>query len=236
MARLIWPNQDPIGRTFLIGDFVRAEVVGVAGDVKVRGLREAALPQAYFPLALVLGGDAAKVLSVKAAGDARALLPAIRGHLRAMDSTLALSRVRTMDDVQSDGMASTTVQTWLLGVFAAVAATLTAVGLYSVLGFLVVQRRHELGIRIALGAGGGELLRMVLTRATVIVATGLVVGLGAALWLGRLLRGLLFGVAANDAATFAAVLALVVLIAAAASILPARRAMTVDPIAALRQE
>ena len=142
-----------------------------------------------------------------------------------------------MDEVIADGMADTTLQTWLLGTFAAIAAVLAAVGLYSVMGFLVVQRRHELGVRIALGAGRRQILaagararrdgrrRGADRRASARRCR-----------LARLMRGLLFGVAADDVATFAAVAGLVVLVASLACVVPARRAMRVSPILALRQD
>ncbi len=161
-----------------------------------------------------------------------ALVPAIRAHVAALDPTPAVANPRTMDEVIADGMAGTTVQTWLLGTFAALAAALAAVGLYSVLAFLVAQRRHEIGLGIALGAWRRDLLRLVLVHATKLIAAGVV----AALWLTRLIRGLLFGVAANVLLMFALVSCLLVLVAFAACAVPALRAMRVDPIVALRHE
>jgi putative ABC transport system permease protein len=181
MAQVVWPNADPIGRSFVLGGVIRAEVVGVAGDVKTRGIREETGPQAYFAFPGALDDAGPSVLTVKAIGDPLALLPAIRGHVGALDSTLAVAEIRTMDQVIADGMASTTLQTWLLGTFAAIAAVLAAVGLYSVMGFLVAQRRHELGVRIALGAGRLQIVRLVLAHAAGLVAAGVIVGLGAAL-------------------------------------------------------
>jgi putative ABC transport system permease protein len=236
MARIVWPNEDPVGRSFVLGGVILAEVVGVAGDVKNLGIREEAGPQAYFAFPGALGDAGPSVLTVKAIGDPLALLPAIRRHVGALDSTLAVAEVRTMDEVIADGMAGTTLQAWLLGTFAAIAAVLAAVGLYSVMGFLVVQRRHELGVRIALGAGRRQILGLVCAHAATVVAVGLAVGVGAALSLTRLMRGLLFGVAADDVATFAGVVGLVGLVASVACVVPARRAMGVSPILTLRQD
>jgi putative ABC transport system permease protein len=143
---------------------------------------------------------------------------------------------RSMDDVVPDGMLDTSLQTGLLGTFAVLAVVLAAVGLYSVMAFLVAQRRHEIGIRMALGASQPDLLRLVLGHAAKLIAVGVLAGLGAALWLTRLIQGLLFGVASNDLSTFAAVSCLLVLVALAACAIPARRAMRVDPIVALRYE
>jgi len=236
MARLVWPKQDPIGRTFIIGGALSVQVVGVVGDVKVRGVRDQALPQAYFPFTAALDGPGSRQLVVKSAVPPMTLLSPIRAHVNALDSTLAVVEPRTMEDVIADGMADTSLQTWLLGTFAALAVVLAAVGLYSVMAFLVAQRRHEIGIRTALGAARGDLLMLVLGHATKLIVVGVLAGLGAALWLTRLIQSLLFGVAANDLPTFAAVSVLLVLVSLGACAIPVWRAMRVDAIVALRYE
>ena len=236
MARLVWPGQDAVGKTFVMGGALNVEVIGVVADVKVRGLRQGVLPHAYFPFVGALDWPGSRYLEVRTAGSPMAVLPALRGHVNALDSSLALIEPRTMEDVLADDMQDTTLQAWLLGAFAALAVMLAAVGLYSVMAFLVAQRRHEIGIRMALGAGRAELLRLVLGHGTKLIAVGLVVGLGAALWLTRLIQNLLFGVGATDVSTFAAVSAVLVLVALAACAIPARRATRVDPIVALRYE
>jgi predicted permease len=236
MARLIWSDQDPLGRTFIMGGVIAAKVVAVVGDVKATGLRDAVPPQAYLAFPGSLRGNSNRILVVKSDRDPAALLPAIRAHLNSLDPTLAVVNPRTMDDVISDGMADTSMQTWLIGIFAMVAAVLAAVGLYSVMAFLVAQRGHELGVRVALGAAPADLAQHVMGRAARLVAIGLAAGLASALWLTRLMRSLLFGVAANDLATFVGVAALLALVAAVACAVPTRRAMRVDPIVALRQD
>lgn len=236
MARLVWGEQDPVGRTFILGGALTVQVIGVVGDAKVRGIRSEILPQAFFPFTAALDGPGGRYLAVRAAAAPTTLLAPIRAHIGALDPTLAVVAPRTMDDVISDGMRDTSLQTWLLGTFAAVAAVLAAVGLYSVMAFLVSQRRHEIGIRVALGAGRPELVRLVLGHAAKLIAVGVLAGLGAALWLTRLLRGLLFGVASNDLSTFVVVSCLLVVVALVACAIPARRAMRVDPIVALRHE
>jgi putative ABC transport system permease protein len=236
MARIIWGKQDPVGRTFLLGGVITARVIGVVADSKVGEIRREALPAACFPFAGSLGNPGGRYLSVRTDGSPTSVLAPIRAQLGAIDPTLAVAHPRTMDEVLADGMRDEGFLAWLLGTFAAVAAVLAAVGLYSVMAFLVAQRRREIGIRIALGAGQGELLRFVLGHAAKLIAAGLLAGLGAAWWLTRLLHGLLFGVAPSDPSTFVIVSTLLVVVALAACVVPARRAMRVDPIVALRCE
>jgi putative ABC transport system permease protein len=236
MARVVWPKQDPIGRVFVMGGGLNAEVIGVVGDVKSSGLRSDVPPAAYLAFPGALDEPGGRILTVKTDAPPMTILPTIRANIAALDSGLAMVEPRTMDDVIADNMADTRLQTWLLGAFATLAVVLAAVGLYSVMAFLVAQRKHEIGIRMALGAGHGDLARLVLGHAARLVGIGVAAGLGAAFWLTRLIRGLLFGVAANDAPTFAAVAALLAFVALAACAIPAWRAMRVDPIVALRYE
>ena len=236
MAQLVWPKEDPIGKLFVIGGALEVRVIGVASDVNVQGLRDEKRPQAYLPFAAAVADSGFLNLVVKTDSRPLGMLPAIRQQLASLDPTLAIINPRTMNDVVADGMADTTLQTWLLGAFAAIALLLAGVGLYSVMASLVAQRRHEIGVRTALGAQPGDLLRLVLGHATWLTAIGLAVGLATAFALTRLLRGLLFGVAATDATTFVAVSGLVVLVALLACVVPARRATRVDPIIALRVE
>jgi putative ABC transport system permease protein len=239
MARLVWPGgQDPIGRSFVLGGVVNVQVIGVAGDAKARDIRSGNLPQAYFPFPGALAGPSPGPgnLTIRASGEPMALLRSIRADVAALDPTLAVVDPRTMDDVIADGMADTTLQTWLLMTFAAVAVVLAAVGLYSVMTFLVAERRHEMGLRIALGAGRRDLLRLVLGHAAKLIGIGLLAGVAAAWWLTRSIQGLLFGVTATDLPTFTAVSGLLVLVSLAACAVPAWRAMRADPIVALRYE
>lgn len=236
MARIVWGSKDPVGRTFLLGGVITARVVGVVADSKVREVRGEALPQACFPFAGSLGNPGGRYLSIRTGGSPTSFLTPIRAHLAAIDPTLAVAEPRTMEEVLAEGTRDEGFLTWLLGTFAVVAAVLAAVGLYSVMAFLVAQRQREIGIRVALGAGQGELLRFVLGHAAKLITAGVVTGLGAALWLTRLLRGLLFGVGPSDLSTFAVVSSLLVVVALAACAVPARRAMRIDPIVALRGE
>jgi ABC-type antimicrobial peptide transport system permease subunit len=143
---------------------------------------------------------------------------------------------RTMDQVIAESMEDTSVQTLLLGVFAALAMILAAVGIYGVMAYVVTQQTHEIGIRMALGAQRADVLRMVLSQGGKLTALGVCVGVAAALGLTSLMRSLLFGVQFTDPATFATVVVLLVAVALAACYIPARRAMRVDPMVALRYE
>jgi putative ABC transport system permease protein len=236
MAEFVWPGQDPIGRTFIAGGQLPVTVIGVVGDVSVRGVRGGRLPEVYYPFAGALTRAVPRQVSVKATLPPAAVTNAIRQRVRALDSTLALIRPRTMNDVVSEGMSDTTTQAWLLGVFAGLAVLLACVGLYSVMAFLVAQRTHEIGIRTALGASPGDLMGLVYRHSGRLIVIGLVAGIGAALWLTRLLQSQLYGVAPNDPATFVSAAVLLTLIALAACGIPAWRAMRVSPITALRYE
>jgi putative ABC transport system permease protein len=236
MARMIWPNQDPIGKIFKTGGLLPARVIGVVGDVKEWGIREAVVPQAYFPATGALNLNWSWRLTVKTTAAPLNSLGAIRSSLGALDNSLALFKPRTMDDVISESMQDTSLQTFLLAVFAALAALLAVVGLYSVMAYLVTQRTHEIGVRMALGAQQTDVLQLVLRHGSKLILIGVGTGIVAALALTRLMSSLLFGVTATDPATFAAVAILLATVAVAACYIPARRASRVDPMVALRYE
>jgi putative ABC transport system permease protein len=237
MARLYWPNQDAVGKVFTTGGILPVRVIGVVGDVKEFGIREAAIPEAYFAATGALDNvDRSWCLTVKTSVPPTSTLGAIRSNLTALDSSLAVFKPRTMDDVISESMQDLSLQTVLLGVFAALAALLAAVGLYSVMAYLVTQRTHEIGVRMALGAQQGDVLQLVLRQGSKLILIGVGAGIAAALALTRLMSSLLFGVTASDPATFAGVAVLLAAVAVAACYIPARRASRVDPMVALRYE
>ena len=235
MARTFWRNQDPVGRSFHSMD-VKVTVIGVVRNVREYGIRGKQMPQAYFPITfdLAVGGEG--YLTVRTRVTPLAVLPAIRGHVHALDSGLAVFRAQTMEEIIADNIQDATVQTFLLGSFAVLALVLAAVGLYGVMAYLVTQRTREIGIRMAVGAREIDVLRLIMKHGAALTIAGLVIGLFAAIGLTRFLATLLYGVGATDPLTFACVAALLALVAFTAYYIPARRATRVDPMVALRYE
>ena len=238
-AHRMWPNDDPIGKRMWAGQGSAgsgdaSEVVGVVSDVRYRAIETAPAPDVYLPLAQSY--QSRMRLFVRTPLDPATLAPAIAREVRALDANLPLSELKTMDDRVADAMWRTRIGAWLLSAFAALALLLTAIGIFGVMAQAVAQRTAEIGIRMALGAQARDVLSLVLRRAAVVTAAGLVIGAGLALLLTRLLAALLYGVEPGDPATFVSVAALLGVIALAAGYIPARRATRVDAIAALRAE
>jgi putative ABC transport system permease protein len=235
LAKTEWPNSDPIGKIIqfgnMDGDLTPFIVVGVVGDI--REARLDAAPQPVF----YANARQRKVssFSVVIQGDARpgSVIAAARRIVRELAPSLP-PRFRMLDDVVSTSVAQRRFSLVLLGVFGAAALLLAMMGVYSVVAYLVAQREHEIGIRVALGAQRGDVLGLVLRHGAMLTLAGLVVGVGAALALTRLLAGLLYGVTPTDPVSFAAVVALLFAVALTASYLPARRATRVDPMRVLR--
>jgi putative ABC transport system permease protein len=237
MAQTFWPEQNPVGKTFMNGGQVQTTVVGVVGDVKEWGIADKTIPEAYYPLTQALAwGPIAGHLVVKTSTPPMSVLGALREDVRELDNSLAIFQPRTMDEVISDNMQGTSLMTFLLGTLAALAVLLAAVGIYGVMAYLVAQRTHEIGVRMALGAQQSNVLGMVMAQGAKLTCMGVAIGIGAAYGLTRLMTALLYGVSASDPLTFVAVAVLLALVAAAACYVPARRAMRVDPMAALRHE
>ena len=236
MARDFWPNQNVVGKT-LKAFGMNEQIVGVVGDAKEwDDIRHAPLPQMYLPISMVLDVRGDCYLTVKTRVEPASLAPVLRRKLSGLDSGLALFRVRTMDAVVEGVTQAAGYQTMLLSSLAAFALLLAALGIYGVMAYAVTQRRHEFGIRMALGAEPGDVLRIVMIQGTRLALAGVVLGGLAALLLARLIATLVFGVSVYDPVTFAAAALLLFAVALAACYLPARRAMRVDPMTALRYE
>ena len=237
-VRQYWPNQDPLGRHFKMA-FADRTVAGVVGDIRVRGLERSSEPQVYLCYRQVqdawLTFYAPKDLAIRAARPA-ALLPAVRRIVHEADAEQPISDVRMMNDIVDAETASRVAQVRVLGAFAAIAFLLAGVGIHGLLSFAVSQRRREIGVRIALGARPGEIVRMVVRQAVWLACAGAVPGLVLAYAAGRALEGLLAGVRPDDALTLASAIALCAITTVLGSLVPAVRAVGVDPIAAIRAE
>ncbi|HEV2298352.1 MAG TPA: ABC transporter permease [Candidatus Acidoferrales bacterium] len=239
MAKTFWPNQDPIGKTYRsFGDSGPVTtVIGVVGDERQWGIRDKSIPENYFPLTRALDDPGYRGrISIKTAVPPTSILTAVRSDIGELDGSLALFYVRTMEEVIADNMQDTTLQTFLLGTFAALAMILAAVGLYGVMSYLVTQRTHEIGIRVALGAQESDVVKLVIGQGAKLVFIGVAIGIAAALAATQLMSTLLFGITATDALTYVSVAVLLSVVALAACYIPARRAMRVDPMVALRYE
>ncbi len=245
-ARMYFPGEDPIGqRIHLAGFGVQAEIVGVARHIKQWGLdaddSSAIEAQFYYPfmqLPAKLFPSGATVVAVvlRTAGDPAAVMGAVREVARQLDRGDVIYNVATMGEVVSNSFASRRLAMTLLSSFAALALILACVGIYGVVSYLVSQRTQEIGVRVALGAQRADVLRLVIGQGAKMALAGIALGMAAALALTRFLEHQIFGVSVHDSLTFAGVAALLAIVAGAACFIPARRALRVDPIVALRCE
>ncbi len=238
-ARQFFTEVDPIGQRLLKSpwwDFQTGEweIVGVVGDVKMDGL-ESGTPWAwYFPHQQMPFND--MYVFASTAGDPLALAPSVRNAVWSLDPNLPVENIQTLDGIRSASVAAQRFQMALLGIFAALAIILAAVGVYGVLSYAVAQRTREIGVRLSLGARTSDVLRLVIKQGMGLSLIGLALGIGGALALTRLTGSLLFGVSPTDPATFVAVASTLTLVALAACAVPALRASRVDPVTALRAE
>jgi putative ABC transport system permease protein len=236
MAKRYWPNEDPIGKRLKFDDpnFKSPwfSIIGVVADVRQEGLETAPGLMAYTPS----DGFWLDDLVIHSKSDPRALLSAVRAEVRAADSHLAIGQFGVLSDLLELRESQRKFNALLLGSLAFIALLLAAVGIYGTVSYWVKQRTPEIGIRMALGADQQSIFRLVVTRGMHFILGGLALGIAGALAATRLIASLLFGVTANDPATFAAIGLLLALVAFAACWIPARRAMRVDPIVALRYE
>ena len=238
-ARRYWPGRDPIGQRLRLhvgisGREPVREIVGVVGDVKLRAIDSAPAAVAYVPHGQYVADT--MTVFVRGMGNPMALLPMVKSQLAGIDREIALARVRPATEIVAASVSDPRFRMTLLGLFAAMALVLAAVGLYGVMAYAVSQRRGEIGVRMALGADRRDVLRLVLAQGMLPVAIGMAAGLAAAGALTKVMSGLLYEVNPLDPVTYVGVAVVLSVVAAIACYIPARRATLVDPLAALRAE
>jgi putative ABC transport system permease protein len=234
-AKKFWPKGDALGKRVTFDNPKKnpkwITIVGVVGDIRHFGLDIDPKPETYVPFAQE--SYFTTIYVVRSNQDPRTLVPAIQRQIQAIDPAVPLANVRGFENLIADSIAPRRLSVVLLGVFAGVAVLLASVGMYGVMSFLVVQRTHEIGVRMALGAQRGDVLKLVLSRSLKLVCAGSIIGLIVALMSTHTLRALLYSVSAFDGATFALVTILLGAVALAASYLPAMRATRADPMVVL---
>ncbi|MGH9935182.1 MAG: FtsX-like permease family protein [Blastocatellia bacterium] len=245
LAHRYWPNGNPLGAHLRINDNNQGprlvEIVGVVGDVKHLSLDGEPAPHIYLPLHQthedqVVWLTNSQYWLLRTTIDPLTLSAAVRREIQAVDREAPTSNMRTMEQYLAASVAPRRFNLWLLTVFAGAALALAATGLYGVISYGVAQRRHEIGIRMALGARASDVLKLVIGQGIRLALAGVALGLLAALALTRLMKNLLFNVSATDPLTFLVIAALLVFMALLACFVPARRAAKVNPIIALRGE
>jgi putative ABC transport system permease protein len=235
MAQQFYRNENPLGQRIQMANGSKpAEIVGIVGDVRDQELESKGRPAVYEPAAQVPFG--AMYFGVRTDADPAGLIASVRAVMRELDSELPLDAVGTVDMLVSTSLSQRRFAMLLMAIFAGLALALAMVGIYGVISYSVTQATQEIGIRMALGAGRAHVLRIVFGYAGLLMAAGLVVGIGAALSTGRMLSTQLFDVKPGDPVTLAAVAGVLLATGLAACLIPAWRAMRVDPLVALRNE
>jgi predicted permease len=237
MARKVWPAEEPIGKRVRMGSNTSAPwstVVGVVGDIRHAGLDEEPAPEMY--ISYLQGPPVAPFIVIRTAGDPAAIGGAVRAELSALDKDLVVYDLRTMTEIRSASLAQRRFITLLVSAFGAMALLIAAIGVYGVMALVVTERTHEMGVRVALGAAPRQVLGLVVRQGLVLAILGVAIGAGASVAVTPTIAGQLYGVGAIDPATLAVVSSLLVGVAVVASAVPARRAMRVDPVKALRYE
>jgi predicted permease len=238
-ARKYFPGENPLGRHIQVrlGDDVFEqsvrEIVGVVGNTRLKGLTDGAQPEYYLPYAQAVVTN--PYLVIRTSGNPLALQDAVRAAVQQMDKGVPVSQVSTLEDYVSKSAAQPRFQTFLLSCFAGMALILAAIGLYGLLSYVVVQRRCEIGVRMALGAQRTDILRHIIRRGLILTLAGVIAGLAIAFVVTQALTGMLYGIRSSDPVTFAAMAAVLLLVSVAASGLPAYRAARMNPNQALRE-
>ncbi len=236
MADTFWPGESPIGQRFMFhGQIDRPlTVVGVASYAKVSTLGEDPTPLVYMPIEQEYSGT--MLLMSRTEGDPLALADAVRREIRALDPEMPIFGITTLGDQVDASLFPTRIGAGMLGVFGALGLTLAAIGLYGVMNYSVARRTREIGIRMALGANSTGVMRLVVQHALLLVAVGLIVGIGLAALMGRQMASMLYGISGTDLFAFGGTSLMLLLVASVASLVPALRATRVDPVRALKFE
>jgi putative ABC transport system permease protein len=238
MVRRFFPKGDAVGRRIKYGNLASGgpwmTIVGVVGDTRRTGYDRPVRPETYLPHAQSPSGGL--MLVVRTTGDPQAVVTPLREVVRSIDPNIAMQASQPLEALLVEMTAQRRLNTLLLSVFAGVAALLAAIGIYGVIAYSVQQRTRELGVRLALGAPAGRILRLVVTEVFSLALAGLIIGLGVALLLSRSMTTMLYGVSATDPPTFAAIAVVAIFTAVLASLIPALRAIRIDPVQALRSE
>jgi putative ABC transport system permease protein len=237
LAQKYFPGEDPLGKRIDVEMFDGpnpTEIIGVVGNVRYENLIDGFEPAVYFPHPELAYSFMTFV--VRTDGDPNAIAPALQREIRTLDPNQPVSDVRTMDQVMAETLSRARFNTLMLALFAGLATLLSAVGIFGVMNYSVALRTREIGLRVAIGAQPRQVLVLILRQGLLLTIVGVVIGLLAAVALTRLLSGLLFGVAAVDPPTFASISILLIAVSLVACYLPARRAMKIDPLLALRSE
>jgi predicted permease len=236
VARRHWPNESPVGKRIKVtaGPSGLRTIVGVVADVRHGGLHEAPRPMVYIPHAQ--WGTGANAFVIRTTGDPLAALPQVRSEFQSINPVLPLAETTTLEALLDDSLRERRFHLALLGAFASIALLLAALGVYGVMSHATTERTHEIGVRMALGARGADVLAMVMRQGASLAVAGAIGGLIGAAAVTRLLRGMLFGVTPLDPLAYVGAGALLLGAAALACYLPARRAARLDPVRALRVE
>jgi putative ABC transport system permease protein len=243
LVRQMFADRDPLGRRIQSGlpGSPFATIVGIVKNTRSIGLDSEPDPETFYPYLQVVPAlmgfvESSVTIVVRAKGDPDSLTTSMRGAVRQLDPDLAVFQVRTMEEMLANSVAQPRFRTLLIVAFASAALVLAVIGLYGVLAYSVTQRTQEIGVRMALGASSGDVLRLVVGQGMRLSIVGSVIGIAASFFLTRLIEKLLFGVKPWDAEAFIAMPLLLLAVTLAATYIPARRALKIDPITALRND
>jgi putative ABC transport system permease protein len=232
-AKTHWPNEDALGKRFTFGGNRWMTIVGIVADTRRAGVDQRVRTESYQPYTQDPGS---MTVVIRTAGQPTAIVSSLRAVVRELDLEQPLARVAPLDELIDNQTAARRFNTWLLGAFGTAAITLTAIGLYSLLAYLVALRRHEMAVRLAIGGTPGHVLGLIVRHVSWLVGIGVSLGLAGALTAARSMRSLLFGIEPWDPLSQMLTIALLGAVAVAAAWIPARRAMRVDPAMVLRTE